>query len=680
MQQGRADVTGLANSARSGGGEDSSGGGTTGADSARTDSLRTVALVGRANAGKTSLLMHLTGSLQRPVNFPGTSVESVQSSCEVGSCRLDVIDLPGVASLEPQSRDEQVAIEHLEGDATRPDLICFVLDAAKLAVELQLLQQVRSLGLPIVVAVTKVDVAEKEGFPIDDEQLQRALGLPLVVVHGGSGAGVDELRDLLAAVELQPAVPAEGPADHPGVAAPAGAAGVRPAPKRAISRSMTDKLDGLFLHPLLGPAALVGVVLLMFQLVFTVADPFMGWIEAGQDFISGGIESLVGEGAFRSFLIDGIVNGVGSSLIFVPQIALLIAFVTCVEATGYMARAVFLLDRLLRRFGLSGKSFIPLTSSFACAIPGIAASRILGDERDRLATIAVAPLMSCSARLPVYVVLLAAFYPAHQAGLMLFLLYALGIVTAVVVALVLRKTVLKGGESMLAMELPVYQRPRLRLIARHTWFSVKSFLVTAGTVIFAATIVVWFLAYFPRPDAIREDFAQQRVQLEQAAPEGLDDQLAVLDARESAAYLEQSYLASMGRFVQPVFAPAGFDWRMTVGVLAAFPARELVVPTLGTLYSLGEVEADADDPDPRLQDALRSAKGPDGKPTMNGLIALAAMVFFALCSQCAATLAAIRRETRSWRWPVFTFGYMTALAWLAAVAIYQIGSLLGFGT
>ena len=614
---------------------------------------RRVALFGRANSGKTSLLMHLTGSLQRPVNFPGTSVESIESSVRVGETELQIVDLPGVSSMRPQSKDEQVAIDHLRQSENRPDLICFVLDAAKLAIELQLLQEVRSLGLPIVVAVTKCDVARAEGFPLDVEQLERAIGLPLVPVDGAKGSGMEQLRERLAAASLEPPAELGAPVAH--------GAGLR----RQIARSRTDSLDGLLLHKLFGPVILVGVVLLMFQLVFTVADPFMTWIEAAQDWVTSGAEAITSEGAFRSFLVDGLINGVGSSLIFVPQIALLIAFVTIIEATGYMARAVFLLDRLLRGFGLSGKSFIPLASSFACAIPGIAASRILGDERDRLATIAVAPLMSCSARLPVYVVLLAAFFPAAQAGLMLFALYAVGIVTAILVALVLRRTALKGGESMLAMELPVYQRPRLKLVGLHTWFAVKGFLKTAGTVIFFATIVVWVLAYFPRTEELDQKFAQERQVIEAAGGDDADERLAALDAREAAAHLENSYLASMGRAVQPVFAPAGFDWRMTVGVLAAFPARELVIPTLGTLYSLGEVDADPDEPSQPLQDALRTAKRPDGKPSMNGLIAIAVMVFFALCSQCAATLAAIRRETHSWRWPVFVFGYMTALAWLA---------------
>ncbi|MCB9887713.1 MAG: ferrous iron transport protein B [Planctomycetes bacterium] len=628
---------------------------------------RRVALVGRANAGKTSLLMHLTGSLQRPSNFPGTSVECITSETVHGATRLCILDLPGIASLRAISRDEQVAIDCLgfgEGQQ-HPDLLCAVLDASKLPVELRLLQQLRSLGRPLVVALTKLDVAAAEGMPVDVEQLQRALGLPLIAVNGADGSGVADLKQLLTEAALTPPAPAAAPVLTSAARKPRG------------SRSRTDRLDALLLHPLLGPLVLAGVLVLMFQLVFTVAEPFIGWVETAQGWVEDGVAAVVPEGMLRSFLVDGMVNGVGSVLVFVPQIALLIAFVSAVEMSGYMARAVFLLDRLLRKFGLSGKSFVPLTSSFACAIPGILGARILENERDRLATILVAPLMSCSARLPVYVVMLAAFFPAAQAGLLLLVLYLLGIVVAAVVAKLLRKTVLKGGTSMLAMELPVYQRPRLRLIAAHTWVAVRSFLRTAGTVILVATVVVWALGYFPRPAAIAASFDAQRAAVV-AGPEG-DEQRAALDAQQAAAYLEQSWLADIGRAVQPVFAPAGFDWKITVGVLAAFPARELVIPTLGTLYSLGEVEASADEADVRLRDALRQQKRPDGHPSLNSLIALAVMAFFALCSQCVGTLAAIRRETHSWKWPLFTFGYMTTLAWVVAVGIYQVGSWMGFG-
>ncbi len=630
---------------------------------------RRVALVGRANAGKTSLLMHLTGSLQRPVNFPGSSVECVESDVVEQGVVLRIIDLPGLGSLSPQSRDESVALALLDGrDEAPPDLLCVVLDASKLAVELRLLQQLRARQRTIVVALCKVDVAAAEGFPVDAARLQAALGLPLVVVNGATGAGVATLRALLATAPL---------VAPPAMATDAGAEAVASVHRDgAAPQSRTDRIDAWLLHPVFGLLALVLLGVLMFQLLFTVATPVMESIESVQQWIGDGVRSLVGPGALQSFLVDGVVNGVGSSLVFVPQIALLIAFVTCVEASGYMARAVFLLDLLLRKVGLSGRSFVPLTSSFACAIPGIVASRILGNEQDRLATIAVAPLMSCSARLPVYVVLLAAFFPPHQAGLVLFGLYGLGIVMAALVATLLRKTVLRGVSSPLVMELPVYQRPRVRLVLAHTWLAVKAFLRTAGSVILVATVVVWALGYFPHPSAIHERYEAQRAVHGQDA-DG-ERARAALDGAEAAAYLEQSLLARAGRTIQPVFAPAGFDWRLTVGVLAAFPARELVVPTLGTLYSLGEVEV-GDEPDVRLRDALRTATGPDGKPTIDGLVALAVMAFFALCSQCVGTLAAIRRETNSWRWPVFTFVYMTILAWVVAVAIYQVGRWLGYG-
>jgi ferrous iron transport protein B len=624
---------------------------------------RSVALVGRANAGKTSLLMHLTGTLQRPVNFPGSSVECVESDVAVEGVQLRIVDLPGLASLQPHSRDEQAALDALRGvRGAPPDLLCAVVDASKLVVDLAFLRQLRQLGRPIVVALTKVDVATAEGFPVDVARLQAAVGLPLVAVDGVTGAGVEALRRALAAADLRGSTAAHE------VVAELG--------PRAVARSATDALDRWLLHPLFGPLALVAVMVAMFQLVFVVAAPAIGWIEAAQGWFSDAVGGLVAHDALRSFLVDGLVNGVGSSLVFVPQIALLYAFVTAVEASGYMARAVFLLDQPLRKVGLSGKSFVPLTSSFACAIPGIAASRILGDERDRLATIVTAPLMSCSARLPVYVVMLAAFFPPQQAGFVLFGLYALGIVAAALVALLLRRTALKGGESALVMELPAYQRPRLRLVAAHTALAVKSFLRTAGSVIFVATVVVWALAYFPRSDEVAARFAALRAEV--PAGEAGADRRAELDAQEAAAFLEQSWLARAGKAAQPIFAPAGFDWRMTVGVLAAFPARELVVPTLGTLYSLGEVEASPDDADERLAASLRTTTGPDGRPALDSLTALAVMAFFALCSQCVGTLAAIRRETHSWKWPLFTFGYMTALAWLVAVGIQQAGRALGW--
>ncbi len=630
-----------------------------------------VALVGRPNVGKTSLLMHLTGTPQRPVNFPGTSVERVESRMRVGDATVLVADLPGIVSLQAQSRDERVTIDYLRGTGSAPpDVVCVVLDAGKLGIELRLLQQLRALRRPLVVALTKLDVATAAGAPVDSERLQRAIGLPLVVVNGFTGAGIDDLRRrLVDAVGSD--VSDNASAEDPQVIARA----VR-LPGRA-TRTATDRLDAVLLHQVLGPLALALVMLLMFQMVFAAAEPFVRVVEAGQGVVADLLRSRLPLGALQSFCVDGLVHGLGSVLVFVPQIAMLMALVTVLESSGYMARAVFLLDRLLRKVGLTGRSFVPLTSSFACAIPGILASRIITDERDRIATIVVAPLMSCSARLPVYVVLLAAFFDPVTAGLLLFGLYLLGPVCAAGVSLLLRRTVLAGGRSPLAMEMPVYQRPSLRVVARQVGSAVRQFLATAGSVILIATVVVWALGYYPRSSAVAQRYAAAVA----AVPAGpmAASEVRRLRAAEQAEFLEQSWLASLGKAVQPVFAPAGFDWRHTVGVLAAFPARELVVPTLATLHSLGDLEPDPDVADPGLTDALRRATDAHGHRTMNGLVALAMMAFFALCSQCASTLAAIRHETHSWKWPLFTFTYMTVLAWSVAVGIYQVGSLLGYG-
>lgn len=643
----------------------------------RAAALR-VALVGRQNSGKTSLLMHLTGTAQRPVNFPGTSVEGTQSECVVDGQRLVVSDLPGISSLHALSGDESVTLQHLEDGSI--DVLCAVLDASKLRIELDLLRSLVELGHPVVVALTKLDVARAEGRPVNGAALAELLQVPVIETDGLRGKGVQWLRQALVQA------PGRGAARtfDPRSIDLAGTVQSAPAPRK----SLTDRLDAFLLHPWLGLPVLLLVMLGMFQLVFSGADPFVGLIEDGQGVLSAWIESFVAPGAWRSFLVDGLVNGVGSIVVFLPQIVLLVALVSVMEATGYMARAAFLLDRALGRVGLSGRSFVPLTTSFACAVPGILASRIIGNERDRIATVVVAPLMSCSARLPVYVVMIGAFFPVAWAGTALFGLYALGIVSAAVVALVLRATVLRGGQSPLMMELPSYQRPSWRVVWGQIRVAVRSFVVMAGTVIFFTSIAIWFLSYYPRPDDLGARFEQRRADIAALAEPERAEAAEQLDAEEQAAYLEQSWLARAGKAVQPVFAPAGFDWRTTVGILAAFPARELVVPTMGVLFRAGDVDpgdydtaelADPEGANDGLRRRLRNAVRADGTRAFDGLIAFSLMVFFALCSQCAATLGAIRRETRSWVWPVFTFVYMTGLAWVAAVAVYQIGGALGWG-
>lgn len=643
-----------------------------------------VCLVGRQNAGKTSLLMHLTHSVQRPVNFPGTSVERAEARIRLGHITLVAVDLPGIGSLEAVSKDEQLALAYLQGEVPgqpRPDVVCAVLDASKLSIELHLLDKLSTLGLPLVVALTKLDVAHAEGREVDVDALQARLGVPVVSANALRGEGVDALREtLLDAV-------GEDPRGEIGLSPDAVAEEVTSEAADA-GPSLTDRLDAVLIHRVFGLPILLALVYGVFQLIFTGAEPFMGAIESGQEALVGAVQANVEAGALQAFLVDGLINGVGSIVIFLPQIILLMLMVSLMEATGYMARAAYLLDRVLSGVGLSGRSFVPMVSSAACAVPGVLATRIIDNERDRIATIVVAPLMSCSARLPVYVILIGAFFPVHYGGLILLGIYLFGILTAALVALILRKTVLKGERSLLMMELPAYQRPSARVVFGQVWGAARDFMILAGTVIFATAIVIWLLSYYPRPAEIHTHFETERAHATQTIAEGeaLDAEMTRLDAEEASAYLEQSYLAKMGKAIHPIFEPAGFDWRTSVGILAAFPARELIIPTLGILYAEPdadpgnyEVSAMGDLEEDGLRNRLLTAERNDGTRAFTPLIALGLMVFFLLCSQCVATLAAIERETRSWRWPLFTFTYMTVLAWVAAVLIYQVGSALGLG-
>lgn len=640
-----------------------------------------VALAGRQNSGKTSLMMHATGSRQRPVNFPGSSVERAEATTRRGDRLVRLIDLPGIASTNAISPDEQVSLEYLRGhDGDAPDVMCVVADASKLSVELRLLSELMALDHPVVVALTKNDVARAEGRPVDAAALAAALGVRVVEVDALRGTGVDAL--IAAALATAGGKGATFPELHPDELA----AAVQ-ATDGTGGPTLTDRIDAVVLHPVLGLPLLLALVYGVFQLIFSGADPLIGLIETAQDAISGGVEGAIEAGALRSFLVDGLINGVGSILVFLPQIVILIALVSVLEGTGYMARAAFLLDRALSRVGLSGRSFVPMVSSFACAVPGILAARIIDDERDRLATIVTAPLMSCSARLPVYVVLIGAFFPTEWAGAVLLGIYLLGVITAALVAWALRRTVLAGDQTALMMELPTYQPPSWRVVFGQVVSASRAFMVLAGTVIFGTAILIWVLSYYPRPLEVHERFEAARVAHVSA---GTDDEeaLARLDTEEATAYLEGSYLAQAGKAMAPAFAPAGFDWRITVGILAAFPARELIVPTLGILYSVGDVDPGdfevssldgTPPPEGGLRARMRAATDSSGRRTFNPLVALSLMVFFALCSQCAATLGTIRRETRSWRWPIFTFAYMTVLAWIVAVLVYQAGAAAGLG-
>lgn len=439
----------------------------------------------------------------------------------------------------------------------------------------------------------------------------------------------------------------------------------------------TDTLDTVLTHKLWGTLTFTAVTLFVFQSIYSWAGPLMEMI----DWLFGTAGNIVGgwlpEGALRSLIVDGIIAGVGGVLVFIPQILILFLFIAILEDCGYMARAAFLMDKLFARVGLSGKSFIPLLSSFACAIPGIMAARTIENRRDRLVTILVAPLMSCSARLPVYTIMIAAFIPPMALGgwlgiqgLTLFAMHALGLVVAIPIVWLFKKTILKGSTPPFVMELPTYKRPSVKLVGYRVYDRGKAFVRRAGTIIFAMTIIVWALAYFPRSSAITADYTAARTALISADPSGMTDTLAVLSREEAGAHLRNSFFGRVGHIIEPAVVPLGWDWRIGLAAIASFPAREVIIATLGTIYNLGD---DVDAESTGLQSALRLATWPDGRLVYNIPVALSIMVFFALCCQCGATVATIRRETNSWGWAWFTFGYMTTLAYIAAFATYRIG-------
>jgi ferrous iron transport protein B len=453
-------------------------------------------------------------------------------------------------------------------------------------------------------------------------------------------------------------------------------------------RSLTDRIDTVVLHPVAGLIILAGVMLVMFQSIFTWAEPLMGLIDSAFGALAGWIGPLITEGPLRSLVVDGMIGGVGSVLAFLPQIVILFVFISMLEDSGYMPRAAFLVDRAFGWCGLSGKSLIPMLSSFACAVPGIMATRTIENRRQRILTIIVSPLMSCSARLPVYTIMIAAFIPNTKVwgflglqGLVLGSLYLLGMITAILIALLVRLFVFKGQRGSFLMEMPTYKRPTLSSVGIRVYTRAKSFVLRAGTVIFAITIIIWALSYYPHSDSIKDDYAARRVQVERVsatsnpASAAITNQLAQINGEEAGAYLRDSYFGRLGRWIEPVFVPLGWDWKITMAALASFPAREVVVATLGTIYNLG---SDAGAEEGWLVDKLRGAKwerGPQmGQPVFTPAVALSIMVFFALCCQCGATLVTIRQETGNWWYPALVFVYMTTLAYLGSLAVYQLFS------
>lgn len=618
---------------------------------AEASTLR-LALVGNPNCGKTALFNQLTGSRQKVANYAGVTVERKEGRLHSTSSgrQYAVLDLPGAYSLHAASLDEAVTRDVCRGfypGEPAPDVLVCVVDATNLRLHLRFALEVRELGKPMILAVNMMDAAQRRGIAIDLAALEHELGVPVVetvaVKHNGARALVEQI-DRTAAHPHEPAARlAEG-------------ADLHAETRRLLSLAVTmptrtakidDALDRWLLHPVFGLLALAVVMFLIFQAVYAWATPLMDLIEAGTGALGGWAGGVLPEGPLSSLLVDGIIAGLGGVVVFLPQILILFAFILALEESGYLPRAAFLLDRMMASAGLSGRSFIPLLSSFACAIPGIMATRSIQDPRDRLATILVAPLMTCSARLPVYALLIGAFIPQktvwgifNQQGLVLFGLYAAGILSALVVSWVMKKWRRDKSEHALLLELPSYRIPHPRDLLIGLWERAMIFLKRVGGIILALTILLWFLLNFPAP------------------PEG-----AIGPA------IDYSFAGRIGHAMAVFFAPLGFNWQICIALIPGLAAREVAVSSLATIYALSA----ADD------DAAIQALTPVISDGWSLATALSLLVWFIYAPMCISTLATIKRETNSWRQMGFAAFYLFALAYLASLVTYQVASALGAG-
>ena len=613
-----------------------------------------VALVGNPNAGKSALFNALTGARQKVGNYPGVTVERHSGRLSLDDGRpVELIDLPGAYSLDPSSPDERVTRDVVTGRGgleRLPDALIVVVDAANLDNHLRFTLQLIALGLPIVVALNMVDLATRDGLTLDADILQRELGVPVVPTVAVRKRGLDDLRQALAtrigdgATRLRAS---DGSIDDDIVTLQRRArkiAGAATVAETAVRR-WTNAFDAVALHPVAGPALLLAILFLMFQAVFTWATAPMDLIDAGFTAVQAGVRQAMAPSVLRSLIADGVIAGVGAVVVFLPQILILFLFILVLEASGYMVRAAFLMDRLMARAGLSGRAFIPLLSSFACAIPGIMATRTIEDEKDRLTTILIAPLMTCSARLPVYTLIIGAFIPNARVlpfvglqGLVMFALYVLGIVGAFVAALVLRRTVTRGASSGFMMEMPKYQWPQARDIAIGLWSRAAIFLKRAGTIILFSTVILWALLSFPKP------------------PQG-----------SPVSAVDYSVAGRIANGIAPVFAPIGFNRDITLALIPAMAAREVAVAAIGTVYAIDDPESATGS-----RAMVDNLKGRWSLPT-----ALAFLMWFVFAPQCISTIAVTRRETNGWKWPAFMVGYLFAAAYIMAGITYWLALLAG---
>lgn len=623
----------------------------------------TVALVGNPNSGKSTLFNALTGANQRVGNFAGVTVEvEIGETFTPAGNKLRLLDLPGCYSLRANSPDEKVALDALTGQlekTPKPDLVVCVVDSSNLERHLQLALHVIELGLPCVLALNMVDVAEKSGLRLDPAKLSEELGIPVVAMQANASKGIIELKQAL----RHPFPP---PSEVPWLIENEGADAETKrrgfiadlcelAARRPDSHQLTlsDKADALLLHPLFGWVFFLAIMFGVFWAIFSFAEIPMGLIENGMASFGTMVEGLMPPGDFRSLLVNGVIAGVGGVLAFLPQIVLLFLFIGLLESSGYMSRAAFLMDGIMAKAGLSGKSFLPLFSSYACAIPGVMAARTIDSAKERLVTIFVAPWMSCSARLPVYFLIVPLLLSEKEGtwkqALVLFGIYALGTVTALIAARLLRGRL--GPDKQVnhfMLELPSYRMPQWKYIFRHVFDRAWAFVRKAGTVILGLSILLWALATYPKTDS-----------------------------QDEGAALAHSAMGRIGQYIEPVVKPLGFDGRMGTAILTSFAAREVFVSTTAIIFSVEETDDEVKSRD-LLRDRIAAATWPDGSPLFTPLSSISLLIFFIYALQCLPTTVVVAREAGSWNWAIAQFVFMTGFAYAASLLVFQGGRLLGF--
>ena len=683
-----------------------------------TRSKKTYALVGNPNCGKTTVFNALTGLRQKIGNYPGVTVERKEGECvSPHGERIRLLDLPGAYSLNARSPDESVLRDVLLGqqaDTPRPDRVICILDASNLERNLYLATQILELGLPAILVLNMIDAAEEKEIQIDFAALEKCLGATVIPMQANVQKGIVALkfamarRRLPAPNKIRLALPKNlgetlreihqslseaGVVQNKELAAESlywlSQHGPKPPDTQALASakqtlqrqfpdweeqlvsarygwiqehcgpavrrpgvaktSLTDRIDAVLLHPLWGWTAAVAILGVLFYLIFSIAEGPMKWIEYGVEAAGQTVQEIMPPGDLRDLIQKGVIAGIGNVVVFLPQILILFFFIGLMEDTGYMARLAFIMDRLMSKAGLNGKSFLPLLSSYACAVPGIMATRTIDDPKDRLITILVVPLASCSARLPVYLLMIAAMIPPEQAsttvkvGLMM-LMYFLGTFSAFVFAWIFHRGLGREENAPMILELPSYKAPSLKGIAFHLWERTRIFIRRAGTIILGITILLWASLTYPKSKS-----------------------------PDPAVQTSASIAGKIGRGIEPLIAPLGYDWKIGIGLLASFAAREVFVGTMATIYSMEE-----DEDNRRLRARLLAEKKPDGSPRYTPLLCLSLMVFYVFAMQCMSTVAIVKRETNSWKWPLFQLGYMTAAAYLAALLVFQIGSALGY--